>query len=200
MSRRQRIESREPRHADEVRSFICIEIPESIRSRIGALQQALREIGAQVSWTKPSNIHLTLKFLGGVQASRIERVNKALERAANGIRPFEVAIGGTGCFPSPRSPRVLWVGVPNAPQPLQQLYSNIEDELAREGFEREKRKFSPHLTIGRIRAPRNADRVAEALIATNFESEAFKATQVMLMRSDLKPTGSIYTPQAVIPL
>jgi 2'-5' RNA ligase len=95
---------------------------------------------------------------------------------------------------------VLWVGFSNVPERLQQLYSNIEDELARGGFEREKRTFSPHLTIGRIRTPHNAARVAEALIASGFESEVFIATEVILMRSDLKPTGSIYTPQAVLGL
>jgi 2'-5' RNA ligase len=193
-------ESRDKQPAGVIRTFICIEIPELIESRISRLQEALRQIEAQVSWTKPSNIHLTLKFLGGVEVSRIERVSKALERSANGISPFEVEVSGAGCFPSPRNPRVLWVGLSSVPERLQQLYSNIEDELAREGFSREKRKFSPHLTIGRIRTPNNAARVAEALIAAGFEPEAFIATEVILMRSDLKPTGSIYTPQAVLQL
>jgi len=198
MSKKHPARDNEP--TDVIRAFICIEIPRSIKERINRLQEILRQIDAQISWTKPSNIHLTLKFLGGVEASRIERVKKALERAANGISPFEVEVGGAGCFPSARSPRVLWVGFSNVPELLQQLYSNIEDELAREGFEREKRKFSPHLTIGRIRTPHNSARVAEALIASGFESEAFIATEVILMRSDLKPTGSIYTPQVVLRL
>jgi 2'-5' RNA ligase len=192
--------ARDNEPTDVIRTFICIEIPQSIKERINRLQEILRQIDAQISWTKPSNIHLTLKFLGGVEATRIERVKKALERAANGIGPFEVEMSGSGCFPSARSPRVLWVGFSNVPELLQHLYSNIEDELAREGFEREKRKFSPHLTIGRIRAPHNSARVAEALIATGFESETLIATEVILMRSDLKPTGSIYTPQAVLRL
>ena len=192
--------ARDNEPTDVIRTFICIEIPQSIKERINRLQEILRQIDAQISWTKPSNIHLTLKFLGGVEASRIERVKKALERAANGISPFEVEVGGAGCFPSARSPRVLWVGISNVPELMQHLYSNIEDELAREGFAREKRKFSPHLTIGRIRAPHNSARVAEALIAGGFESEAFIATEVILMRSDLKPTGSIYTPQVVLRL
>jgi len=192
--------ARDKQPTDVIRTFICIEIPQSIKERINRLQEILRQIDAQISWTKPSNIHLTLKFLGGVEPARIERVKEALERAANGIGPFEVEVSGSGCFPSARNPRVLWVGFSNVPERLQQLYSNIEDELAREGFEREKRKFSPHLTIGRIRTPHNAARVAEALIASGFESEAFKATDVILMRSDLKPTGSIYTPQAVLGL
>ena len=191
---------RDKQPADAIRSFICIEIPQSIKARIVKLQDALRQTEAQISWTKPSNIHLTVKFLGGVEASRIERISKALERAANGVSPFQVEIGGAGCFPSARSPRVLWVGVSNVPEQLRRLYANIEDELAREGFPRENRKFSPHLTIGRIRAPRNTAVVADSLIATGFEPETFMATELILMRSDLNPNGSIYTSQAVIRL
>lgn len=183
-----------------VRTFICIEISESIKERIDRLQTTLKEIDAQVSWTKPSNIHLTLKFLGGVEAARIDRVRKAVQRAATGISPFEVEVSGAGCFPSPRNPRVLWVGFSVVPEALKQLYTNIEDQLAREGFPREKRKFSPHLTIGRIRTPHNSALVAGALIATGFTPETFDAAEVIVMRSDLKPTGSIYTRQAVISL
>jgi len=198
MSKKHLARDKEP--TDVIRTFICIEIPQSIKDRINKLQENLRQIDAQISWTKPPNIHLTLKFLGGVEAARIERVKKALKRAANGIGPFEVKVSGSGCFPSARSPRVLWVGFSNVPELLQHLYSNIEDMFAREGFEREKRKFSPHLTIGRIRTPHNAARVAEALIASGFESEAFVANEVILMRSELKPTGSVYTPQTVLRL
>jgi RNA 2',3'-cyclic 3'-phosphodiesterase len=191
-------ESNEQRRADDVRTFICIEIPESIKERISRLQETLRQVESQVSWTKASNIHLTLKFLGSVQASRIERIKKALERAANGISPFEVEVGGAGCFPSPRSPRVLWVGVPLVPEALKLLHSNVEGELAREGFPREKKRFSPHLTIGRVRTAHNAARVAEALVSCGFRSETFRATEVIVMRSDLSPTGSIYTRQSVV--
>lgn len=185
---------------DTIRTFICIEIPDSIRARIDRLQTTLKDIDGQVSWTKPSNIHLTLKFLGEVEASRIPRVCDALERAAKGIERFEIAVGGVGCFPSIRSPRVLWVGFSEVPEPLKRLYDNIEDELDREGFAREKRKFSPHLTIGRLRGPKNAAHLAELLIESGFTAETFKATEVIVMRSELKPTGSIYTPQCVIGL
>jgi RNA 2',3'-cyclic 3'-phosphodiesterase len=164
------------------------------------LQDSLREIDAQISWTRPSNIHLTLKFLGGVTASRLERVKDAVERAAKGVKPFEIEVNGTGCFPSPRSPRVLWVGITRVPEDLQSLYEKLEDQLSGVGFEREKRKFSPHLTIGRIRTPHNASRVADSLIATTFAPEQFHASEIIVMRSDLKPTGSIYTPQAIVRL
>ena len=192
--------SQDKKPSNEIRSFICLEIPESIQTRISKLQENLRQTDAQVSWTKPSNIHLTLKFLGGVEASRIDSVGKALEQAAQGIGSFEVEVGGAGCFPSARGPRVLWVGISDIPEQLRRLYDNIEVELERQRFPREKRKFSPHLTIGRIRAPHNSARVAEALIAKGFDFESFTAEQVILMRSDLKPTGSIYTPQTVVRL
>ena len=185
---------------DTIRTFICIEIPDSIKSRIDQLQSTLRTVDAQVSWTRSSNIHLTLKFLGQVQASRIPRVCSAVERAAMDIERFTFEIGGAGCFPSPRSPRVLWIGLAEVPAPLMRLYDNLDDELSREGFAPEKRRFSPHLTIGRLRQPKNGPRIADLLITSGFDAETVSARSVIVMRSDLRPTGSIYTPQCVIDL
>ena len=182
---------------DAIRTFICIEIPESIKQKIDSLQGELRKTGAQVSWTKPASIHLTIKFLGDVAMGRIGDVSRAVERAATGRLPFEIEVEGAGCFPSPRSPRVLWVGLKTLPDPLEELHRAIEEELAREGFPKETKKFSPHLTIGRVRNPSNAARVAEQLIRTGIESESFLATEVIVMRSDLNPSGSVYTPLAV---
>lgn len=194
------MKSRDARSDDVIRTFVCIEIPESSKNRIGELQEEMRKTGGSVSWTRPSNIHLTLKFLGGVPASRIEHVSKAVSRAANGITQFEIEVAGTGCFPSARNPRVLWVGLTDVPDTMNRLYSNIERELEREGFSREKRRFSPHLTIGRVKTPGTGASVAEQLIARGFEPERFTATELIVMRSDLKPTGSIYSPQATIRL
>jgi len=90
--------ARDKQPTDVIARSSCIEIPQSIKERINRLQEILRQIDAQISWTKPSNIHLTLKFLGGVEPARIERVKEALERAANGIGPFEVEVSGSGAF------------------------------------------------------------------------------------------------------
>jgi 2'-5' RNA ligase len=185
---------------ETVRTFICIEIPETIKGRIDSLQHELRRLGAQVSWTRPSNIHLTIKFLGDVAATRIEDVKRAVERAAAGRPAFEIEVGGTGCFPAPRNPRVLWVGLTAIPGPLRDLHSALESELAREGFPKEAKKFSPHLTIGRVRNPQNAGRLAEELIRKGFEPESFHAVEIIVMRSDLNPSGSIYTQMDVTQL
>ena len=185
---------------DLIRTFICIELPESIKQKMELLENQLRGVDAQVSWVRPSNVHLTLKFLGGVPQHKIDRVTEALKRASRDTAPFEVQIAGAGCFPSSRSPRVLWVGLAEVPDPLATLYKNLEEELAALGFEREKRRFSPHLTIGRLRSPRNGAELAQKLIAIGFEPERFAAREVIVMRSQLKPTGSIYTPLSVTPL
>ena len=185
---------------DGIRTFICVEIPESVKDRIAELQRHLRQIDSRASWTKPSNIHLTLKFLGDVNPPRIERVRRATERSTISISPFEIEVGGAGCFPSPRSPRVLWVGLAAIPDSLKQIHQRLEEELFREGFPRESKQFSPHLTIGRVRDPRNGSRLAEELQARGFESEKFQAREIIVMKSELKPSGSVYTPQAVITL
>lgn len=177
-----------------IRTFICIEVPGSIKERIATLQQTLRQHDAKISWVKPSNIHLTLRFLGDVAAVRIPAVGAAVERAALQSRPLEIEAGTTGCFPSVKRPRVFWVGLPAVPDALADLHGWIEEELAREGFPPDDRRFSPHLTIGRVRSPQNASRVAEDLIATGFERESFHAAKVVVMRSDMNPGGSIYSP------
>ena len=177
-----------------VRTFICIEVSESIKERIGRSQQTLARHDAKISWVKPSNIHLTLKFLGDVAAVRIPAVCSAVERAARPSRAFAIEVGGAGCFPSAKSPRVFWVGLTFVPDDLATLHGSIEDELAREGFSRESRKFSPHLTIGRVRSPKSASVVAEDLIRMGFEAESFRTAEVIVMRSDLNPRGSVYTP------
>lgn len=177
-----------------VRTFICLEVPESIKERIAQLQQALKEHNAKISWVKPSSIHLSLKFLGDVEASRIPAVCSAVERAAHLVEQFEIEVGGAGCFPSAKSPRVFWIGLTAVPDQLARLHALIEKELSREEFPREPRKFSPHLTIGRVRSPQNAGLVAGELMATGFSTASFQVTEVIVMRSDLNPSGSIYSP------
>jgi 2'-5' RNA ligase len=183
-----------------IRTFVCIEVPDLVRNRIADLQLALRNDEVRVSWVKPANIHLTLKFLGAVPSNRIAGVIRSVSSAASSVAPFEIEVGGTGCFPSPRNPKVFWVGLVQVPEPLKQLYAEIDSGLFREGFPREQRGFSPHLTIGRVREPVSARPAAEELLRHGFESRRYTASQVIVMRSDLKPTGSVYTAQAVAPL
>lgn len=186
--------------AEVIRTFICIDVSESIKSRLAVLQEELRKLDASVSWVKPDNIHLTLEFLGDVPAAKLPKVIEAVRRVCDFCSRFEVEASGAGCFPSPRKPNVLWVGLVHLPDALLSLQRNLEVALEVEGFARETKPFKPHLTIGRIRQPRNAQIVASELLSLGFATERFPADEVIVMRSDLTPRGALYTPLATIPL
>src|SRR5262249_34915011 len=183
-----------PVEKETIRTFVCIEIPQSILSRIGELQSHLRTTQARVSWVNPSNIHLTIKFLGSVPAMKIPAVVDAVAKAAHGVSEFELRVEGTGCFPSPKRPRGVWVGIAGFPEPLKQLHQKIDLRLSRVGFPRETRPVSPHLTTGRLRAPDAGAQLAEQMMSLGFAGESVTVKEVITMKSDLKPTGSIYTP------
>jgi 2'-5' RNA ligase len=152
-----------------------------------------------VAWVAPDNLHLTLKFLGGVDAERLEAVATALTAAAAGSTVFDLVVRGLGAFPSPTRPRVLWAGVDEGRAAAATLARGVDDALAALGFEREARAFAPHVTLGRVRVPRPAPRLAEALAAGGHFGRQPVAS-VALMRSDLSSRGARYSELATAPL
>ncbi len=184
----------------KIRAFICIEVPGFIHARLEELQRTLAQANADVSWVRTSNIHLTLKFLGAVAQDRLGNASRAVERASQKVRAFEIQVGGTGAFPSFKHPRILWVGLQPISSQLMQLQKSIQDELVLEGFPLEGRSFSPHLTMARLRSNRNSRALMEVLTAKGFEAVTFSANEVIVMRSDLKSQGAVYTRLAVIKL
>jgi 2'-5' RNA ligase len=177
-----------------IRTFICIELPETLKSKIGQVQDSLKQHGGNVSWTRPQNIHLTLKFLGDVEEIRIAGIAAAIEEVVGKYPTFTLIPSGQGVFPTPKAPRVFWVGVKDESNTLPELAREIEERLEEFGFEKEKRRFTPHLTIGRARQPNKAAELGKAFLETNFSAEPFEATEIIVMQSELNPAGSIYTP------
>ena len=178
-----------------VRVFCAVELPMEVRARaadhIAQLRQAAPDVRA--SWERAEKMHLTLKFLGEIERSRIDALSQAAERAAKSVAPFDLAIAGTGSFPPRGVPRVLWLGVADASGGLTGLQKRLEDECAGEGFPREKRSFHPHLTIARLRTPQGAQRLAALHQEMGFEAMVFYITELVVMRSELGPGGSRYT-------
>lgn len=177
-----------------IRTFIAIEVPEEIQARLRELQDEWKKERAKVTWVKPGNIHLTLKFLGDVPEDKMELVQQGVKRATEGLTSFTMAVKNVGAFPSLTRPRVLWVGIEEPTGKVNLLASRIEDEMTKLGFEKENRPFSPHLTLGRVKIPTGAERLAEKVEATSFDAGEFVVNEVVVMRSDLKPTGAVYTP------
>lgn len=177
----------------KVRTFIAIEISDSVREKIAALQENLKKAGERISWTKPGNIHLTLKFLGDVEENQIEAIADAVNRSAKGIRSFSYQVRNLGAFPNIRRARVLWVGVENKTDELTELANRLEDELSKIGFKKEKHKFKPHLTIGRVKS-RLGEQFIKRFEKLDFSENEVRVEEINVIKSDLKPTGAIYTP------
>ncbi len=175
-----------------MRLFLAVQLPAQVQERLGRVQDRLRDARADVSWVKPANLHITLKFLGEIEPKRLERLQPVLAETASRAAPFVVAIGGVGTFGG-RVPRVVWAGIGNGAEPLGSLARAIEGGLARVGFPKEKRAFSAHLTLGRVRSATNLPHLTAVLRETAAEhfGEA-PVDRFALMQSELHPSGSIY--------
>jgi RNA 2',3'-cyclic 3'-phosphodiesterase len=198
--------------APQIRSFLAIEIGGDARPAVRDLLLRLRDTGADVAWTRPEHIHLTLKFLGGVAPERLEALGARLRSAVAGHPAFGLAVAGLGAFPSLGRPRVLWVGA--AGPGLSDLATAVEDGCAEEGFVRAARAFHPHVTLGRLRAGPSRGRrrvvsqstpaaralaaVCQVYVATRFGESPVES--VTLFRSDLGPGGARHTVLAELPL
>lgn len=183
---------------DTLRSFVSLAIDSPVRSRIGGCQaeiiKKMAETPYRISWVKPETMHLTLKFLGDIPASKVESILKALQKAAEGIESFSLKIEGLGVFPGLKNPRVIWIGISEGAEPLQRLQARVEEELVRIDFPKEKKKFNAHLTLGRVRIPAEAHSLG-ALLASVASPVAGQSSvrDIRLMKSDLHPSGAIHT-------
>lgn len=184
-----------------VRTFVAANLTRELQRALADVQTVLRSSQADVSWVRQENLHLTLKFLGEVAEARLPKIAEAIREAAGTASPFEIALGGIGAFPSLRGPRVVWVGMEAGAEALTALQAEVEARLQPVGFPRERRPFSAHLTLGRVRSPRNLDRLAEAVARTPSRGlGSMDVARIELMRSQLSPQGSIYTVLETFPL
>ena len=148
----------------------------------------------RASWEKPEKLHITLKFLGDIEPARVEALSSAAASAAASLEPFELTIEEPGTFPPHGQPRVLWLGLVDASGRLALMQRALETECAAVGFARESRPFKPHLTLARVRSPQGARELAAAHRETPFEPQRFEVSELVVMRSELGPGGSRYTP------
>jgi 2'-5' RNA ligase len=181
-----------------IRAFIAIDLSPEIQHKLNEVLDIYREklINRPIRWVAVTNIHLTIKFLGDVSLSNLSILTDIIQAEVSCHHQFEISVGGSGTFPNNRTPRIIWVGV-EAPQELKAIQTGIENATARLGYAREERAFSPHLTIGRI--SRNATSQDFKVISQTLDNNrigflgATCVEKVHLYRSDLNPTGAVYT-------
>lgn len=180
--------------SEKIRAFIAIPLPESILKAISAAQEKLRRTALGIRWVRPEGIHLTLKFLGNISPTDVSHVQSAIEQTTRAFRPFTLKAKGIGVFPDFRRPRVIWLGITGDLEILHALQRDLESELKSHGFEKEKRPFKGHLTLGRIRNRLDRDKLSKALQELeDFETGSFRADSVVLFRSKLHPGGAVYS-------
>jgi 2'-5' RNA ligase len=187
--------------AATLRAFVAIQLTDDILGHAKALQDALKKHGLKFKWVKPQNLHLTLKFLGDIPQADAAAIGTALETAVGDEAPLDLTLQGMGVFPGIKRPRVLWAGFGGAVDRLKRLQSRIEDHLEPMGYRREKRGFNAHLTLARIKGAIAPDRLLRAIEAVGcFRPQPFEVRSLMLYKSDLRPTGAVYTVLEEVPL
>ncbi len=183
-----------------VRTFLAIDLPGTQRKILEEHQGRWKSAKADVRWIYPSNMHLTLKFLGEIQESSAESVTTACKEVCCLHRGLSLFLNGTGIFPNLRRPRILWIGIGGETDLLCKLQDNIETALEEKGFPREDRVFTPHLTVGRVRSPRKLSRLLEVFLKDKIVIEPFTVEEVIVYKSRLTPRGPLYSPLARCPL
>ena len=176
-----------------MRAFVAVNLSETEQQAVYDATAPLRDGGLPVKWVQPAGLHVTMKFLGEVADERATAIGAALDVAVATARPFEVALGGIGVFPTAARPRVIWLGVEVHPA-LELLANDIENALRPFGFEAELRPFSPHVTLGRARhgARSRAFGALPDLSAAVDYGSVVPVESVDVMESVLHPAGAEY--------
>jgi len=193
-----------------IRAFVAIELNAPLRKALAQVQTDLRNrlqnaMGSDVriQWVKPESVHLTLKFLGDISEERIPEIVTALARVTDVYARCVVDVGGLGAFPDARAPRVLWVGLSGQAEGITRLAAAVERALIELGFAPEPKPFNPHLTLARIKE-RSRD-IGRALAVDRLLEQAVPigsvtVNAIALMKSELKPSGAVYTKLCEVPL
>ncbi len=184
--------------SEHLRLFVAISLPEQVKDAVEKAQLDLRsELPPHViRWTKRNQFHLTLRFLGDVNASDADAVKHSLRAACDGFGPLQLRAERMGFFPHLRSPRVVWVWVHDAAEILPQLQQSIQRATAPFTREVPEEKFTGHVTLGRVKQIRRAEADALGKLALGMAQRQFgdwTADKVELIRSELSPEGSRYT-------
>lgn len=176
--------------SEAIRSFVAVDTTPEVKTEVSHLLSRLKERARfSVKWVKPEQMHITLAFLGEVSPDFIEGAKVELREVAGRFKPFECRLEGLGAFPSAVRARVLWVGLKTGERELTEVQREVSRALARLGYVPEKRPFSPHLTLGRLREPVDVNFINEM----TFQSSTFTISRLILFRSVLKPEGPIYS-------
>jgi RNA 2',3'-cyclic 3'-phosphodiesterase len=179
--------------AESIRSFMAFDLnSDAVLKRLREAQSLLVGTGADLKPVEPQNIHVTVRFLGNITPSMVEKIYEKMVKVQ--FVPFDIKIHGVGAFPDVRYPRVCWAGITEGADQLRSIFSQLEPQLRELGFAADPKGFSPHLTIARVRSGRNKAELARWITENvNYNFGVIKAECLKLKQSDLTPRGPIYS-------
>ncbi len=179
---------------DTLRAFVALVLPTAGIDCLAGLQQRLRDRGLKLSWVPSRNLHLTMKFLGDIGNADLPAATEALQQAVVDQSPLNLIIQGLGVFPGIKQPRVLWTGLGGDVEPLRSLALRLEKGLVDRGFKADRRAFKAHITLARIRKRVSPQRLLQAMQEVGqFRPQPIMAQRLALFKSDLRPSGAVYT-------
>ncbi len=183
--------------ADLIRAFIAIKLPEFVLAKVLEVQNLFKSKGIHISWVKPKNVHMTLKFLGDIEPADLELIVSVMTECSRYNDPVNFCVKGAGVFPDLRRPRVLWLGIAGDIQKLIAFQKKLDLRLfdsSKGRFKREERPFSGHITIGRIKARIDSADLVNAIREVGLkETDAFTSDAFYLIQSRLTSSGPVYT-------
>lgn len=184
-----------------IRSFFAVKINPQAKKILTNIQNQLKQSGADVKWVNPNQFHFTLKFLGENTPDRTHLAAQTVHPIFKTTQSFTTFIDCIGSFPSPERPQIIWVGLNDADQHLQNISANIEKSLEAVGFPRETRTFQPHLTLGRVKSGKQIGKLRDCLFKLKIvEKIIIEVNEVIHYQSTLTPSGPIYTILQTYPL
>ena len=183
-----------------IRTFIAFDTPSPIKNEMKQLQEELKNSCADVKWESIDKFHATIKFLGDVEESILQQVLSTTESILQKYSEFDVSYQSLGCFPNKKHPRIIWIGCDNHDGKLADIKNTLDKELAAYGFEIEHRTFHPHITLGRVKGSRGLNNLTPMLENLTFEPHKASINEILIIKSTLKPEGSVYSTLKMIRL
>ena len=175
----------------EIRAFLAIDLDDDLKPKINRIIKEFKQIDTKIKYVELTNLHLTLKFFGDIDTNGLKLLEDAIANVVSEFEPFKINISGCGSFPNNNHIKVIWVGIEDD-SILKDLHDKLDKEFARIGFDKD-RKFSTHLTIGRMKSAKNKDKVKSTIEEfSNFEIGEMEVSQISLKKSTLTPRGPIY--------
>ncbi len=175
----------------QVRAFLAIDLDDDLKPKINRVIKEFKQIDTKIKYVELANLHLTLKFFGEIDTEGLELLEEKIAKVVSEFKPFDIKIKGCGSFPNNNHIKVIWIGI-DGDSIIRELHDNLDKEFTKLGFDRDK-KFSTHLTIGRMKSAKNKDKVKATIEEfTDIEIGEMTVNRISLKKSTLKPSGPVY--------